>query len=196
MALTPFDREMRALLAQLQLISAIPAQNLNSSPSSDDSPLGRRPPGDDGYLLYARWYGPPFFTPTPEFPGCTTDDERLQCITAARSELQHLRRATHIEITETPEQTREQLLAETEGWSPQAVSQSHWRLSTTVLRRIRIAAGRDAETGRIVEPDIRDGKDLASRARAMNRNGMSQRQIAFALGVHKTQVARFLKRVA
>lgn len=195
--MTPQDREMRAILAQLQLVSAIPAQNLNSSPSSDDSPLGRRPPGDDGYLLYARWYGHPFFNPTPEFPGCATTDERIACISAARSELQHLRRTTRVEITETPEQTREQLLAETEGWSPQAVSTSHWRISTTVLRRIRVAAGRDAETGRIVvHNEPADGLDLASRARDMKRNGMSQRQIALALGVHKTQVARFLSRVA
>lgn len=187
---------MRAILTQLQLVSAIPAQNLNATHGSDEHPGGRKPPGDDGYLLYARWYGPPFFQPTPQHPGCRTIDEQIQCITAARSELQHLRRTTHVEVTETPEQTRAQLLEETEGWSPQAVSQSHWRISTSVLRRIRVAAGRDAETGRIVELEQHDGQDLASRARALKDQGMSQRAIAMVLGVSKTQVVLLLRKVA
>ena len=39
------------------------------------------------------------------------------------------------------------MLEETEGWSLQAVAQSHWRMSVTIVRRLRVADGRNADTG-------------------------------------------------
>lgn len=190
------DHQMRLVLAQLELISTIPASNPNSNvPGSDESPGGRRPPGDYGYRSYAEWYGSPF----AKTPGCRGDQEREQCIKAARAELEHLRHGTRRsdESLEAPKDTRRKLLDETEGWSLQAVATSHWRTSPSMMRKLRVADGRDAETGYPVELSTDTGLDLASRARELKQSGMSVRQITMALGLkHSNQVQRLLKRAA
>lgn len=182
----------------LELISAIPAKNFDTSHSTDDDPLGRRPPGDYGYRTFAEWYGLPFSEPSGEHPGCVTNAEREDCINAARRELAHLRKASRRdpETLESPEQTRRLMLKETEGWTLQQIATSHWRMSPSIMRRLRVADGRNAETGLIVTEDPFGGEDLASRARQLKEQGMSRRQIAMALGVHKFQVERFLRRAA
>jgi len=192
--LNPLDSRMRRVLIQLSLISAIPAATYDRTAGSDDDPLGRRPPGDYGYDEYARWYGPPF----ADSPGCATDREREDCIQAAEKELAHLRRhePADLERVETHDQTRERMLRETEGWSLQDVAQSSWRVSVTIMRRARIAAGRDPETGLTVHHDDTPGIDLASRAQQLKQQGMSLRQIALVLSVHKFQVQRLLNRAA
>lgn len=185
---------MRRVLIQLSLVSAIPAATYDRTAGSDDDPLGRRPPGDMGYDEYARWYGPPF----ADTPGCRTDREREDCIEAAQDELAHLRRGEQADPDgiETHDQTRIRMLKETEGCSPQEVAQSSWRVSVTILRRARITAGRDPETGKPVQHDTEVGQDLASRARQLKDQGLSLRQIALVLGVHKFQVQRLLSRAA
>jgi hypothetical protein len=190
------DNQMRALLAQLELISAIPAANYDTGHGTDDDPLGRRPPGDYGYRTFAEMYGPPFAEPSN---GCAvTNAEREDVIEHARRELAHLRKTAQRDpdTFETPDQTRKSLLAETAGWSLQDIATSHWKLSTTIVRRMRIADGRDAESGLYVELTD-EGLDLASRAREMKGAGMSVRAIGMALGgIHSYQVQRLLKRVA
>lgn len=181
------DTAMRRLLAQLELISAIPASSYDSSHGTDDDPGGRRPPGDYGFAVYRDWY-----------LECTTDPEREDCISAAQRELDHLRKGTQADSTtlETHEQLRARMLEETEGWSLADVSQSQWRMSTTIVRRLRVAAGRSGDTGLPAQPENNQGLDLASRAREMKTHGMSLRGIALALGVDKQQVQRFLRKVA
>jgi hypothetical protein len=180
------------------MISAIPAVNHNAVGSSEDDPLGRRPPGDMGYTTYARRYGPPFHECDPSCEhreSAITNAEREDVITAARAELKHLRKTTHVapESLETPEQTRAKLLDQTEGWSLQCVAQSHWRVSPSMMRKLRIADGRDAESGLPAFDEPEGGEDLASRARRMKDLGMSLRAIGMALGgLHKTQVVRLL----
>lgn len=192
------DTQMRRILAQLELISAIPAVNYNATHGTDEHPGGRKPPGDIGYREFAAWYGPPFHERTPEHPGCVTDEQREDCITVAKETLEHLRKTTSIDAStlETHDQLRERMLVETEGWSPQSVSQSAWRMSVTIVRRLRVAAGRDAETGFVVVEQETPGLDLVSRAREMKGRGMSIRGIAMALGCQPTQVVRYLKKVA
>jgi hypothetical protein len=193
------DTHMRRLLAQLELISAIPAANYDASHGSEEALGGSRPPGDYGYRTYAAWYGPPFHEKTPDNPGCLTDSEREECITAAQAELDHLRKGAPVDPSsmETHEAMRARMLVETEGWSLQAVVQSHWRMSTTMIRRARITAGRDAETGLPERHTEEPGEDLASRAKAMKKAGMSLRGIGMALGgLDQKQVQRFLKKVA
>lgn len=196
--MTAHDAQMRWLLAQLELISAIPAVNYGASHGTDEHPGGRKPPGDSGYRVYAAWYGPPFHESTPDHPGCRNDRERTECIEAAHIELEHLRRGKGVDrdSIETSEATRARMLTETEGWSLQDVAQSHWRMSTTIVRRLRLADGRNADTGKPAEPETESGDDLVSRAREMKQHGMSLRQIAMALNVDKQQVQRFLRRVA
>lgn len=193
------DTEMRRLLAQLELISAIPACNYNATHGSDEHPGGKKPPGDSGYRTYAAWYGPPFHDVTHAHPGCRTDSEREDCIEAARRELEHLRHGTKAdpETIETHEAMRARMLEETEGWSLQDVAQSHWRMSVSMVRRFRIADGRNAETGKHHTPRPDLGQDLGSRAREMKENGMSLRGIAMALGLNdKQQVQRLLRKAA
>jgi len=189
---------MRAVLAQLELVSAVPAANPNpSTPGTDESKGGRRPPGDLGYTVYARWYGPPFHERTGQHPGCTTDQQRDECIAAARRELAHLRKAQPVDRSkiETVEQAQKRMLKETEGCTLQQVAESHWRMPPSVVRRLRVADGRDAETGLPVV-EAGEPQDLASRARAMKHRGMSIRQIAMALGTHNFQVQRMLRKAA
>lgn len=198
--LTAQDREMRAILAQLELVSAIPAKNPNPGTAGTDEPKGgRRPPGDYGYSEYAAWYGAPLYEPTAQHPGCQNDHQRDECIAAAKRELKHLRKTQPGDKgkIESPEQTRRRMLKETEGWTLENVAQSHWRMSTTIMRRLRLADGRNADDG-LPFSDEPEGErhDLASRARAMKGRGMSLRQIGTVLGVDKQQVQRYLKRVA
>lgn len=193
------DSSMRAILAQLELVSAIPAVNYDASHGTDDDPGGRKPPGDLGYAVYAAWYGLPFSAPTPQHPGCVTDRDREDCIGAARRELNHLRKGQHVLVDEVAalEDQRRRVLTETEGWSLQDVACSHWRMNMTLLRRLRVADGRDSESGRPVTSDPSTGEDLASRAKVMKQAGMSLRAIGMALGgLDQKQVQRFLKRVA
>lgn len=193
------DTQMRRLLAQLELISAIPAATYDASHGSEEALGGGRPPGDYGYRVYAQWYGPPFAEATAEHPGCRNDQDREDCIQAATDELDHLRHGAKAdpEQIETHEAMRARMLKETEGWSLQAVTQSHWRLSASMIRRYRTTAGRDAETGLPTRHDTEVGEDLASRAKAMKKAGMSLRGIGMALGgLDQKQVQRFLKKVA
>jgi hypothetical protein len=185
---------MRWVLAQLETISTIPSVNYNATHSTDEHPGGRKPPGDYGYRTYAEWYGPPFHEQTPA--SCRSDRDRETCVAAAEKELKHLRKGESVETEpEPPEETRLRLLEETEGWSLQDVARSHWRVNATVLRRLRVADGRDSEYGRPVE--LSNGLDLASRAREMRDNGMTLRAITMALGLRdKVQVQRLLKKVA
>lgn len=192
--MNPLDIRMRWVLAQLETISAIPAVNYNATHGTDEHPGGRKPPGDYGYRSFAEWYGPPFHESTPR--SCTTDGERESCVEAAQRELDHLRKGQSIILEpEHPDHVRKRLLKETEGWSLQNVATSHWRIPPGMMRRYRVAAGLDAETGRI--PELVDhGLDLASRAKVLNRQGMSQRQIAMILRVSQPTVHRLISRVA
>lgn len=188
------DRQMRCVLAQLELVSAIPAVNYDASHGSEESMGGGRPPGDYGYRQFSDWYGPPF---APDTPGsCKNDQDREQCVKAAQAELEHLRKGQTIQLEpEHPDHVRERLLRETEGWSLKNVATSHWRIAPGMMRRYRVAAGLDAETGRIPEL-IENGLDLASRARVLNRQGMSQRQIAMILRVSQPTVHRLIRKAA
>lgn len=193
------DTQMRRLLAQLELISAIPAVNYGASHGTDEHPGGKKPPGDSGYRVFAAWYGPPFHEPNTVHPGCATDQEREECIEAAQRELDHLRHGAKADpdSMETHEAMRARMLEETEGWSLQDVSSSHWRMSVTMVRRFRVADGRNAETGLPATPKTETGLDLGSRAREMKENGMSLRGIAMALGLNdKVQVQRLLRKAA
>lgn len=184
---------MRRILAQLELISAVPATNLEATHGSDEDPLGTKPPGDYGYLVYARWYGPPFHEPTTEYPGCRTNTERTACLEAAESELEHLRKTTRPVVMEAPDKAVADMLAETEGWSLEDVARSHWRTSPTMMRRLRVADGRDAETGRFV---TLSGENAVERAIELRQRGLSLRQIGMVLHVDEKQVRRYLRKAA
>lgn len=184
---------MRSVLAQLELISAIPAAQPRSS-AGTEHPGGRRPPGDTGHTRYADWYGPPFH----ECHGCEhTDEDRQEALEAAQAELKHLRHTSHVDPSqlETDEQRKARMLSETVNWTPEQVETSHWTYTRFQVRRYRLIDGRDSETGqpsRVVDDD----ETAPERAKQLAAKGMSSRQIALILGKHQTQIQRYLKRAA
>lgn len=189
------NHEMRGVLAQLETCSHVPARVYGPSGGgrSSDSPLGgERPPGDEGHVKFARWYGPPFHEPTREHPGSQDDEQRKQVIRFARRELEHLRghSVRKRPAGETREQRDKRIVKEGEGFTVKEVA-LRFRCGERDVRRARADAEREPEFGREPEPTA-DAKARRDRARELERQGLKLAQIARILGVHRSTVERDL----
>lgn len=121
------DAEMRAVLAQIEICSHVPAAGwgpTGRSRSSDDPPGGQRPPGDTGHTKFAQAYGPPFHEATADHPGARSDEDRRRVIARARSELKEIRGLGDKPVVagETRDQWERRLLREGEGFSAKEVA--------------------------------------------------------------------------
>jgi hypothetical protein len=190
------DRQMRAVLAQLETCSHVPAPSSSGGgSSSDEHPGGRRPPGDLGHTYWARWYGPPFHERSSAHPGARDDDNRVQIINAARQELEHLRGHAVRERTqsESLDQLRARIVKQGEGWTVEEVARA-MRCGERLVIEARKQAGREPTFGRRVE---RPSEALARderrrRAEEMREKGMSYRAIGSLLGVDGETIRRDL----
>ena len=194
------DREMRKVLAQLETCSHVPAAGwgpTGQSPSSDEHPGGRRPPGDLGHAYFAQRYGPPFAEATWAHAGAKSDDEREAILAEARDELAHIRdpAARDRPIGESVDDLRARIVREGVGWTVREVAQ-RMRCGERLVREARKAAGRDPDYGRIPEPEA-DAEARRQRARELHSTGHTLAQIARLLDVSRSTIERDLgKRAA
>lgn len=135
------DRDMRAALAQLATCSHVPAARAGSStPATDESIGGKRPPGDHGEAIYTRLYGPPFHHPTAEYPGARDNRARAALIREAWDEVKHLRghgRATVERPTgESAEEFAQRIVRDGRGW-PVRDAAVHFRTGEAAVRKAR-----------------------------------------------------------
>lgn len=136
---------------------------------------------------------------------------REQILTDARAELAELTGRSSAPprprdaALDRPGELEALVLKDGEG-HPAEVVAVKFKLSEHMVRRIRRRATdpdtddpapRDPETGKPVVPDkVPAGEERRRRAAAMVEQGMSERQIAFALGCDRKQVRRDLGRAA
>lgn len=197
------DGAMRQVLAELAVTSngRIAAYNPTGGHASDPGDVttgDANPP----HLDYAVRYGEPFHTCTSDCyhrDPADDDHQRRQVLDQAREHLERLRGRDHHPrpAGETSDDTIRRMLTETEGWTPDEVERSRFRMSARLVRRNRIAGGRDADTGHVVDDQADEhDEDLADRAVELRSRGMSQRQIAFILGKDKRQITRYLEKAA
>lgn len=156
MSRADLDRQMRAVLAQLETCSHAPAAPwgpTGRSRSSDEPPGGQRPPGDLGHTYYAREYGPPFNEPSARWPGAQDDEHRARIIKRARGELEHLRGQAEVARPEPEslEQLRRRIISQGAGWTVEQVALA-MRCGERLVIEARKAAGRDPDYGRPLEP--------------------------------------------
>jgi DNA-binding NarL/FixJ family response regulator len=89
------------------------------------------------------------------------------------------------------------MLDETRGMTPEAVSTTSFRMSATIVRRHRRAAGLDPETGKAFEEEQLDAEKRRRRVQELAAQGYSDTYIARKVGVHRSTVERDLgKRAA
>jgi hypothetical protein len=192
------DAEMRAVLAQLETCSHVPAAGwgpTGRSRSSDEHPGGGRPPGDIGHTYFARWYGPPFHLRTPKHPGCVTDDQRRNVLKAAKDELGHIRGgrvARPLVPGERREDWEKRMVKEGAGFTAKEVS-IRFRCGIRDVWKVRERHDREREYGRVPEPDL-DTQARRARVRELDGKGHTIAQIARLVGVHRSTVERDLGR--
>lgn len=186
------DGEMRGVLARLELVSNGTVQTWDAAggPSTTTRPGQGHPEGRPAGCAGAEhlyWQA--------RYSMQTTIEGRRDTIRDARRELQVLtgRYERRLPAGETIDETISRMLHGTVGWTPREVEQSRWRMSARLVRRHRLAAGRDPETGSPLSLACGDDTEPAARAREMKTRGMSVRQIALILGKDPRQIQRYLR---
>lgn len=216
------DRGLRVVLAHLELVSSAPSQRLDTSCGSGGEPdaatvwvphervrwrlagveVGHRrrldaaeATGDfdqrraeelaaDSWRLVAR-------------EGILRDArDELAALTGSNGESPVAHRA---ELDE-PGALQQLIVEEGEGWPPEDVGR-RFRLAPAFVRRLRVRAERDPDTGRPIDEGAATEaqKDMAARderCRQLASEGKTQRQIAMLLRLHRTQVRRALGKAA
>jgi hypothetical protein len=162
------QQAMRQTLAQLELTSTTAAHALVSTIAHQ--PPGSRAPSGEHSSPAERWCA--------AFNAARDDAQRRDVLRAARSDLAHLqRRRFAVGAISDGDDLRARIVGEAEGATVAVVALA-LRCTPTLVRRTRLAAGRDAEHGRtlILEPT----------PRALRDAGLSLRAIALATGVARS----------
>jgi hypothetical protein len=161
------EHAMRQALVELCLTSTAPARAfvpvVSSSPPESRAPTGPASPAEHWQWAYER---------------ADTERERAAALRGARSELSHIRRRRFaVGVVRDGDDLRARILAEGGGADADVVAQA-LRCTPTLVRRTRVAAGRDAERGRVLDVELD--------ARALHDAGLSLRAIALATGVARS----------
>lgn len=179
--MTNQDRQARQILADLELISHGTITAYNSSGGHGNS-ARVIPPGEafPPHLEYRRRYAE-----------CETDEQRDQVIKDAQSELEAIRRRPLLAPAGLSDaEVLEARVLELTGWVANEIARS---LHCTVgqVRRIRTNAGRDGQTGEVLDLSAADRSDLAARMKSEQR--LSQSEIAKRMGISEATVSRLLR---
>jgi hypothetical protein len=181
---------VRVLLAQLELISHGSTASWNPAGGhSEPSPL---PFGESA---------PPHLVLRERYLEADDDAGRSRAVEAMRRELKHARGyvdRSHV-VGETRHEETLRIIKEGEGFTPAEVS-LRFRCTPTRVRAVRLATGRDAEAGRLIEgenPNPGDDVEAAKRAAVrMKQHGMSIRLIGMELGKPKSTISDWLRDAA
>jgi hypothetical protein len=184
--LEQLEREFRQVLAELEILSHGSTQSWSPTRGGSDEGYGR-PPGDlHPPHVHWRW----------EWEHAKDDKRRKEVLERAREELvSHRRRDMKIAApVDLSEDLEVRVIREGEGWTVQETA-LHCRCTPTFVRRARLKAGVNAQTG--AKPkDAPDLETSEERCRRLDGEGMSERQIALATRLPKSTVRRLLGRAA
>lgn len=195
------DAAMRSVLARLELVSHGTTQSWNAaggSPSTVTRPGQGHPEGTPTGGSSA-----PHIEWRRRYHAQDTNEGRASVIRGAKEELK-LWTGRYTLWTEgaqgaeeTPDETIARMLTETEGWTPEEVERSRWRMAPRLVRRHRILDSRDPATGKPTKLTApAEDAEPAARARELDAQGLSLRQIGMLLGKDQKQIQRYLKRAA
>lgn len=181
------DREMGTILLRLELVSH--AATLNYNPSGGQS----GEPDDRMVAIVLRGEEYPHLTFRRRYRGCNTDADREAVLAAARAELEVWKPRDWQKLKDAPSITTEQIIiADGEGWDPDALAQAH-RMTPTQIRKIRSEANLDTETGKALTTTALDRAEKVAKAHELNAKGLSLRQIGMHIGVGAETVRRYLQ---
>lgn len=184
---------VRLLLAELELLSHGSTASWNSAGGHDADETVTAPFGESH---------PPHLELRAEYVRADTDAGRARVVARMHAVLREHRgvgvdRSRVVGEARQDETTR--ILREGEGFTPGEVA-LRFRCTPTRVRRVRLATGRDATLGRLVEdePPIAPGDDTAAieAAMRMKSRGMSVRLIGMELGRPKSTISDWLQRSA
>lgn len=179
---------VRLLLAELELLShgSTASWNPAGGQGGDDAPA---PFGEQR---------PPHVEMRAAYIAETTPDGQRRVVGRMHAVLREYRGVgvdRSLVVGESRDDEDRRICREGEGFTLDEVA-LRFRCTPTRVRRARIAEGRDVVFGRRPDSAAAAIEDPAGEARRMKANGMSERQIAFALGQHRTTVSRWLKKAA
>ena len=206
--MTDLLREIRTVLARLELCSSAKTQTFNpgGGRSTDEHPGGKRPPGaaftaDEWfrYRLYDLDHGRPRRVPRKPGDNIKTRDTLELLLRDARAELAALTGRTEKQPRKRAalldnDKGVEQAVLEDAPNKPAEQIATRLGVSVFLVRRIYITAGLDPHDG-----TPRDGvtdSEKQAKAREMADKGYTQRGIALVLEVNQATVSRWLGRHA
>jgi hypothetical protein len=165
-------QQVRLTLARLSLVSHAPASRMDAMPRTHGTPEHRPPPGEAN---------PPHERLGHELVSASTVEEVLAVGRKAHDELVAATRRRFVPSTvETADELAERVIDDGEGWAAGDVATA-MRCTPTFVRRARLAALRDPEDGRPIDPE-----DPWEAARELRRRGRSLRAIAALTGVPRS----------
>lgn len=174
-------RDIRQVLAELELISHGTITNYNPSMSIGEK-ADPRPPGGSGaeHIFWRHRY-----------EQASTDDGRRKVIREAREELDKLRRQepSTRSAGETTLERNVRIVKEGEGFSARQVA-IHFNCGERDVRKARMAAGREPELGKQVSSRP---QEKAEKARELIGQGVSTREASRILEVGQTQIMRWIR---
>jgi plasmid maintenance system antidote protein VapI len=174
------ERQIRQVLAQLELVSHGTITAYNSSGGHAAESGRALPPGE---------LKPPHEFYRQQFAETTGDHDRSKLLEQAQAELGAItKRPIAIEGL-TDAQILEEKILEKDGWSDVDLAK-HLRCTSGHVRRVRNSAGKDGVTGELLELSAVDRSDLAA---AMQTRGLNQEEIAKRMGISQPTVSRLLR---
>lgn len=179
------DDRIRRVLWKLELMAHGPCQAYNPSGGHSGEP-------DDRFVaIVAREDTPEHLMYRKRYDDARSYESREAVINEAEETHRSMIRRTQ----PVPEnlKTFEQFVVEDgEGYDADVVA-ARYGVAVPLIRRIRSRAGRDPDSGRSVEVAVQSREELAKRAKGLRERGSSTREIALVLGVHQTQVMRWIR---
>jgi hypothetical protein len=167
---------LRALILRLMLVSHAPVSRMDAMPRTRGTPDHRRPSGE-GAPAWERF--------AREFERCETPADLIALGNRVTEELvSSTRRRLAPSTIESAEDLAERIVRDGAGWEVGDVVQA-MRCTATMVRRARLAAGRDPETG-YTPPDA----DPMSVALELRAGGRSLRTIAALTGIPRETLRR------
>lgn len=171
------EHAMRQVLAEMTLLQYGRTQAFASS--SGDTERDPRPAGES-HPLAEKWLA--------EWLRDPTEDTLLM----ARAELDAWKRSVPRDEDDSGWDEEAWMLSEGEGYTAEEVSK-RFRVTVTYVRRLRVKNDRDAEFGKDVQALV-PSASKETRVVLLTERGLSSRQVADQVGLHKTQVLRILAR--
>ena len=175
-------REFRQILAEMEMLGYGKTQAFNTSGGGRSENPDPTPTGES-WPMHLRWRAEWAKTKPAARPDLVRDARteleawKLRCVTF-----------TDDEFDETA-----WIIEDGAGHKPEDVAR-RYNTTPTRIRRLRVKHGRDSETGEQAVAQISESASRETRVVMLTQRGLSSREVAAQVGLHKTQVLRILAR--